>query len=154
MVAAAGCGKAPPAPPAADAPITIAARPEALAPARMTLAAAADANPDGTGRPSPIVVRVYQLRSDAAFSRAEFVDLFDDEQMVLGPELITRDEYTLVPAERQIIAVSVQEETRFVGAIAAFRDIRNAQWRAVVPAPRQGLDVSVERARIVLSGAD
>ena len=70
---------------------------------------------------------------------------------VLGPELISRDEFVLAPAEQRTIDVSVAGETRFVGAIAAFRDIRNAQWRVLVPASRKGLTVAVERARVVLS---
>lgn len=119
----------------------------------MTLAAAADTNPDATGRPSPVVVRVYQLRTDAAFAGADFFALFDDDQKVLGPELISRDEFVLAPAEQRTMEVTVSDETRYVGAIAAFRDIRNAQWRVLVPASRKGLAVAVERARIILSVA-
>lgn len=117
----------------------------------MTLAATVDTNPDGAGRPSPIVVRVYQLRTDGAFNGADFFPLFDDDQKVLGPELITRDEFVLAPAEQRTIDVTLSAETRYVGAVAAFRDIRNAQWRGLIPAPRNGLRVTIERARIVLS---
>ena len=49
----------------------------------MMLSAASDVNPDATGRPSPIVVRVYQLRADAAFAAADFFALFDEEQQTL-----------------------------------------------------------------------
>jgi type VI secretion system protein VasD len=128
--AGAQCAKAPP-PKPPDVPVTIAAPPEAKVKASMTIAASADTNPDANGRPSPIVVRVYQLKGDAAFTGAEFFPLFDEEQKVLGAEFITRDE--------------------FVGAVAAFRDIQNAQWRAVVPAPRSSMTVDVQRLRIVLS---
>jgi type VI secretion system protein VasD len=145
------CGKAPPKLP--ENPLTIAAPPEAKVKAPMTIAVSADANPDATGRPSPVVVRVYQLRTDAAFSGADFFALFDDDQKVLGQELISRDEFTLAPAERKTMDVTVSGETRFVGAIAAFRDIRNAQWRVLVPATTKGLTVAVERARVLLSVA-
>jgi type VI secretion system VasD/TssJ family lipoprotein len=50
--------------------------------------------------------------------------------------------------------VAISNETRYVGAIAAFRDIRNAQWRVLVPAPRQGLTVAIERDRIVVSPSE
>jgi type VI secretion system protein VasD len=120
----------------------------------MTLVASADTNPDATGRPSPVVVRVYQLKTDAAFKGAEFFALFDDDQKVLGPELISRDEFVLAPLERRTIDVAVSGDTRFVGAVAAFRDIRNAEWRGLVPAPRKGLSVAVERARVVLSAVE
>jgi type VI secretion system protein VasD len=140
-----GCGKG--APP----PIVIAPPPKP-APAALTIAASADTNPDATGRPSPVVLRVYQLKGDAAFSGAEFFPLFDDDQKVLGAELISRDEYVLAPSEKRIIEVAVSDDARFVGAVAAFRDIRNAEWRVLVPAARNGMmTVAVERARVVVS---
>jgi type VI secretion system protein VasD len=146
------CAKAPP--PAVPPAMTIAAAGDAKVKAPMTIAAAADANPDSSGRPSPIVVRVYQLKTDAAFTAAEFFALFDEEQKVLGPELISRDEFVLAPSERRTLDVAISNETRYVGAIAAFRDIRNAQWRVLVPAPRQGLTVAIERDRIVVSPSE
>jgi type VI secretion system protein VasD len=149
MLASAACGKTPP--PAALPPITIAAPVEAKTKSSMTLSAAADSNPDATGRPSPVVVRVYQLRTDAGFKGAEFFALFDDDQKVLGQELISRDEFVLAPSERRTIDVSVSRDARFVGALAAFRDIRNAEWRGLVAAPRGGLTLTVERAKLVLS---
>jgi type VI secretion system protein VasD len=149
VLVASGCAKAPQ--PVAAPPLTIAAAPETKTKAAMTLTASADTNPDSTGRPSPVVLRVYQLKTDAAFKGAEFFALFDDDQKVLGPELISRDEFVLAPSERRTIDVAVSQDTRFVGAVAAFRDIRNASWRGLVAAPRSGLSVTVERARVVLA---
>lgn len=151
-LAAFACGKGPP--PAGPAPMTIAAAAGARVKAPMTVSATEDANPDSTGRPSPVVVRVYQLKTDLAFNAAEFFALFDDEQKALGAELISRDEFVLAPAEKRVIDIALSGETRFVGAIAAFRDIRNSQWRALVPAPRKGLSVAIDRTRIVLSAAE
>jgi type VI secretion system protein VasD len=147
------CGKAPPPAPPAAPVITIAAPPDARIKATMTLSATADTNPDATGRPSPVVVRVFQLRGDGAFSAADYFPLYDDDKMVLGPELITRDEFVLTPGDHRSLEVTLAADTRFVGAIAAFRDIRNAQWRALVPATRNGLTVSVERTRIAVSSS-
>jgi type VI secretion system protein VasD len=96
---------------------------------------------------------VYQLRTDGAFVGADFFALFDDDQKALGQELISRDEFVLAPSEQRMLDVTVSGEARFVGAVAAFRDIRNAQWRGLVPAPKNDLTVAVERARIVLTVA-
>jgi type VI secretion system protein VasD len=117
----------------------------------MTISASADVNPDAEARPSPVVVRIYQLRGEARFRNAEFLPLFDEEKMVLAEELITRDEFVLAPSERRTLAVTLTPATRFVGALAAFRDFRSSEWRAIVPAPRSGLIVSVERTRVVLT---
>jgi type VI secretion system VasD/TssJ family lipoprotein len=53
------------------------------------------------------------------------------------------------------VEVSVSGAARFVGVIAAYRDIRNSQWRVVVPAPlkRDEVTLSVERARVQFAPA-
>jgi type VI secretion system protein VasD len=131
--------------------------------ARMTVIAQSDVNPDASGRPSPIVVRVYQLQQDAKFANADFFALFDDEQQALGADLLARDEITLAPGERKEVQVEVKGEAKFLGAVAAFRDIRNSQWRVLQPAPKKGLldvfrkdgvQVSVARAKVIVTISD
>ncbi len=152
MALGTGCASAPPPLAPALPPLTIAAPANAATSARMIIETSPDTNPDASGRASPVVVRVYQLRTDASFRAAEFFPLFDDDEAVLGEGLLSRDEYVLAPSESKTIEVSVSPETRFVGAIAAFRSIRDAQWRSIVAAsPGGGLRISVERARIALS---
>jgi type VI secretion system protein VasD len=142
VLGAAGCGKSP----------IVLARPKPAA-SPLLISVSADTNPDANGRPSPVVVRVYQLKTDAAFVNAEFFPLFDDEMKVLGPALISRSEYVVAPAEHRTVEVAVSDEAKFVGAVAAFRDIRNAEWRGLVPVTRKGLNVAVEKSRVVLSVA-
>ncbi len=153
--AAAGCGKAPPLPPpaAAPPPLTITAPAEASVKAPMTITVASDANPDRNGRPSQVVLRIYQLRTDAAFTAADLLPLYDEEKRVLGPELISRDEFVLQPSDMRTIDVAVAGETRFIGAIVPFRDDRNAMWRAIVPVTKGGLQVDVGRASVKLAPA-
>ena len=115
----------PPPPPPPKATLVIATRP--------------DTNPDESGRASPVVVRVYQLKSDAAFTGAGFFNLFDDERKVLGPDLIARDEYELVPGERRTVELAPPADMRFLGAVAAFHDVRNSNWRTLLPMPKNGL---------------
>jgi type VI secretion system protein VasD len=79
--------------------------------------------------------------------------LFDDEQKVLGPELIARREFVLTPAEQRVVDLELDQGARFVGVLAAFRDIRNAEWRVVQPVSRQDLAIAVGRARATLTVA-
>ncbi len=141
-VALAGCGKS---------PIVLARPKPATSP--LIISASADTNPDANGRPSPVVLRVYQLKADDAFVNADFFPLFDDDMKVLGPSLVSRDEYVLAPADQRMVEVAVSDDTKFLGAIAAFRDIRNAEWRVIVPVTRKGLNVAVERSKVVLAVA-
>lgn len=152
------CGKAPPppaiAPPVPPPPppaVTIVAPPEAETATTMTLRAAADVNPNDADRPSPVVVRVYQLRTGAAFDAATFRDLYADDAGVLGRELITRDEYILRPGEARTLDVALSSEARVIGALAAFQELSTAVWRSSIEAPRGGLVVRVERSRVVIA---
>jgi type VI secretion system protein VasD len=118
------------------------------------LSASADVNPDASARPSPIVVRIYQLKDEAAFAAAEFSPLFDDDQKVLGGSLISRREVLMTPGAKQTISdFAIALDAKFVGVVAAFRDIRNAQWRVSVPAGRRDLTITVDRLRVALAPA-
>jgi type VI secretion system protein VasD len=123
--------------------------------ARLTLTATADINPDSSGRPSPVVIRVYQLKGDAKFNAADFFAIYDDAQKALGPEMISFDEFVMTPAERRPVELKVAPDARFVGVVAAYRDIRNAQWRIIVPTPlKKDATISVEKARVQLTFVD
>jgi type VI secretion system protein VasD len=92
-------------------------------------------NPDRAGRPSPIVVRVYELKSVAAFNGADFFALFENEQATLSSELVGREEFQLQPAETREYRRQLQPDTKFIGVVGAFRDLEQARWRQAVPVP-------------------
>ena len=101
-------------------------------------------NPDGQGRPSPILLRVYELRSLAAFNSADFFSLFDKEAETLGAELVGREEYSMQPAETKPYRRQLQPDTKFIGVAAAFRDLDNAKWRQAAPVPAsRGVSITV-----------
>lgn len=92
-------------------------------------------NPDRAGRPSPIVVRIYELKSVAAFNGADFFALFDKEQETLSGELVGREEFQLQPGESRQYRRQLQPDTKFVGVVGAFRDLEQARWRQAVAVP-------------------
>jgi type VI secretion system protein VasD len=97
-----------------------------------------NANPDLRGRPSPVVVRIYELKALAAFNGADFFTLFEKESEALGGDLVAREEYQLRPAETREYRRQLQPDTKFIGVIAAFRDLENARWRQSAPVPKKG----------------
>ena len=99
------------------------------------LAAGPNANPDRSGRPSPVVVRVYELKALAAFNSADFFSLHDKEHETLGSDLVGREEYLLSPGETRPYQRQLQPDTKFIGVLAAFRDLENARWRQAAPVP-------------------
>lgn len=102
---------------------------------RIALVAGAGVNPDMNGRASPIVVKLYELKSLAAFNGADFFSLFEKDKEALGTELVAREDLQLHPAENRTIERKIQSETRYFGAVAAFRDLDRARWRAAAAVP-------------------
>ena len=95
--------------------------------------ASAKLNPSTSGRPSPVVVRIYELKAAAPFESADFVSLFDKDQATLGGDVIARDEFVLSPGESMAIKRDLTADSKFIAVMAAFRDLERAKWRAVVP---------------------
>jgi type VI secretion system protein VasD len=92
-------------------------------------------NPDRGGRPSPIVVRVYELKGIAAFNNADFFALFEKEQESLSGELVGREEYQMQPGETRQYSRQLQPDTKFIGVVGAFRDLDQSRWRQTTPVP-------------------
>jgi type VI secretion system protein VasD len=109
---------------------------------RTLLSASNDTNPDINGRPSPVVLRVFQLRSDSEFGRADFFALSLHEKDVLGTSLIAVEEFELRPGEHLETRIPLSRDARYIGAIAEFRDINGARWRALRARPSRSLFVS------------
>ena len=97
-----------------------------------SLQAAAGVNPSVSQRPSPLLVRVYELKGATTFSNADFVALFQRDQAELGADIVSREEMMLSPGESVPIKKTLAPETRFIGVFAAYRDLERARWRAVV----------------------
>lgn len=161
---AAGCGgsKTPPAIPPVPTmpPITIVAPPAAppeRAKGSLTLTVGPDVNPNAAGRPSPVVVRIYQLKKQDAFMGAQFEPLYDDDKKALGEELVTTDQFRLVPGDApRTIEVAFAADAQFLGVLAAFRAIGNptTTWKAVVRVPSKVLNVAVAGTRVTLSATE
>jgi type VI secretion system protein VasD len=118
---------------------------------RTKLSSATDINPDASNRASPLVVRVFELRSDAEFAGADFFALYEREKQTLGEALIEREEFVLQPGTReQELQLSIGRDTRFIGVIAAYRDIRATRWRALTAAPRRTMGDVFSRDRIAI----
>jgi len=128
-----------------------AAAPPKPTPTRAQLVVSSDVNPDSDGRPSPIVVRVFQLRNDGEFASADFFALYDKEKETLGATLVAREEYVLSPGEVRRFELALNPEARFLGAVAAYRDIRAAHWRALTQAPEKTLTDLIGKDGVTLN---
>lgn len=106
----------------------------------LKLSASEQLNPDLNGRPSPIVVRLVELRHPVAFESADFFSLYERAAKSLAPDLVTSEELQLRPGEIRELKLSVQSQSRYVGILAAYRDLPETRWRYTVPVITAGIN--------------
>ncbi len=104
---------------------------------QATIEVAPNVNPDSRGRASPVVVKVFELKTLATFNSADFFSLFEKDKETLAAELMGRDELQLKPKETRKFERTLQPDTRYIGVVAGFRDLERANWRASVAVPLQ-----------------
>ena len=63
-----------------------------------TVQASAQINPSASRRPSPLLIRVYELKSVAAFNAADFMSLYQRDQAALAGDLLAKEEFVLLVA--------------------------------------------------------
>lgn len=115
----------------------------------LTLTASDEVNLDLHGRPSPVVVRLLELRHPVAFENADFFSLYGRAEQALSKDWVSSEEWELRPGEQLTLKLSVEPQSRYVGVLAAYRDLPHVQWRLVLPvAPQQ-----LTRVELVLDQA-
>jgi len=104
-----------------------------------SVTASAELNPNRNGRPSPVTVVIFHLKSGDAFQFGDFFGLYDPDNGIVASDLIKRVDMQLQPGQVLPIASEFDPETTHIGVLVAFRDIDNAEWRAVLPIPEKSL---------------
>ena len=120
-------------------PAILAARCSSPPPAVLTLTVigGADQNPDASGRPATVAVRLFQL-SNAAFERGDVFALTEREQQTLGADGLGSDEFVIKPGETRTITRELKPGAQFIGTAVLFRDLDRARWRGVAPVAASG----------------
>ena len=99
-------------------------------------------NPDLHGRPSPVVVHLLELRHPVAFENADFFSLYSNAEQALPKDWVGSEELELRTGERQALKLRLEPQTRFLGVLAAYRDLPHVQWRLVIPVTPQQLTLA------------
>jgi type VI secretion system protein VasD len=111
-------------------------KPVPLAPPAVTqiharIEASTQLNPNIRERASPLVLRIYELKTATTFSSADFVSLFEHDDAQLGADLVAKDELVLEPGEARVYSKLLSTDTRFIGVFGAYRDLEHGSWRGV-----------------------
>jgi type VI secretion system protein VasD len=123
---------------------------------QLTVKASPTINPNAENRPSPVVLRAYQLAATDAFEKADFFQLYEKDAATLGADLADRQEITLAPGDTKTVTIEFKPQARFLGIIAAFRSIDRARWRVDAPVPASkttSLTVDVDELSVTIASS-
>jgi len=101
---------------------------------RLKFSVAANVNPDDNGNPSPVIVRMYELKSPDVFSSSNFIDMYEDDKTVLAQDMVTvqRLKY-LKPSEQRVENFVLSKDTKYIGLFVEFLKYEDAKYKIVVP---------------------
>ena len=98
---------------------------------------AKDVNPDARGRPSPVKIRFYLLKSVSVFKSADFFQLKEQDRELLGEDIRLREEKVFKPGDQGRIelalpAQELPEDTKlFLAVMVGYWDLDHSEWRTV-----------------------
>ncbi|HIE40515.1 MAG TPA: type VI secretion system lipoprotein TssJ, partial [Thiomicrorhabdus sp.] len=105
----------------------------------VSLVVAPDANPDHQGRPSPVIVKIYQLKALNTFQKTEFFSLLDAGKTVLEDDLLSYEERELQPGMDYEYVMDVDSKVQYIAVVAEFRNFEKSRWRATVKVPEKSM---------------
>jgi len=135
----------------------------------LAVEAKSTVNPDDKGRASPVLVRVYELKTEGAFENADYFALEKNDKALLTQDLLVRDEFVLRPGESRDIERKLHPDTTVIGLLVGYRDLGKATWRSihklppatevawyrtVVPARKIKLQVVLDQQTITITKPD
>lgn len=116
----AGCSNVPTRAPQMESPKTF---------VELDIQSSSKLNPDIRGRASPVIVRLYELKSPVRFNQADFFALHEQDSAILGEDLLAKEEFTVNPSELRPLQRQLNPRTRYLGILATYRAIDQAVWR-------------------------
>jgi len=117
----------------------------------LTFIVDADINPDDKKIPSPLIIRMYELRSPNMFKKSNFIDIYEKDAEILGADMIAKKRLKYMePGETRETSFVLSNETKYVGLYAEFLEYKDAEYKLVIPIAQT--NVISSSAEIRLSG--
>jgi len=119
----------------------------------LSISASEQLNPDIESRPSPIVLRIYQLTHIDTFNNSDFFALYENDQTLLAQDLKYREELEIQPKHSKIKRLEISPDSKFIAVLAAFRDLDKAQWKSFVeidPLNLQPLKIDLGESTVII----
>jgi len=99
----------------------------------LTVVGGPAVNPNSQGRPSPVVVRIFDLVSTKAFEAADFQTLFEQTGESLKRDIAAQEELVVRAGDIQQRNRTLPPAVIAVGVAAGFRDLEHAVWHVTIP---------------------
>lgn len=120
---------------------------------KMEIRVDSDVNPDEKGQPSPIYLRLYELKTSKLMEKSDFISLYERDKEVLGSDLLARQELKrLVPGETRNERFVLSPETQYVALFAEFFHYKKAKYKVIFPVKKNNIFRNAIEVR--LSGSD
>lgn len=99
----------------------------------LLISGAPTMNRDAQGNALSVVLNIYQLKNQEAFNRLTLEMTYADqfEQEHLGDTLLSKTECVVTPKEKKGMKLKLNPETKYVGAIAFYRNPDKHHWRGI-----------------------
>lgn len=97
----------------------------------LRIQASPQVNLDLNAEPSPVALWVYQLSDSGSFLQDDFQQLMRVEPNNAS-EVLGFEKVSIEPAHARTLWLKLNPKTRYLGFVAAYRDLDASHWRSLV----------------------
>jgi type VI secretion system protein VasD len=107
-------------------------------------------NPDDNKVSSPVIVRMYELKSTKAFENANFIDLYERDSEILGKTMITEQALKPIqPSEDSTAKFVLSKGTKYIGLYAEFLQYEDAKYKVIIPVAETNVVTSTAKVQLI-----
>jgi type VI secretion system protein VasD len=93
-----------------------------------------DINPNDKKRPSPIFIRLYELKSPTVFNKTDFIDLYERDKEILAGDYINKQTLKpLSPGVGRTDTLVLKNGASYVALYAEFSQYRGSAYKLTFP---------------------
>lgn len=101
----------------------------------LNIYAADNINPNESGNPRPVVVRLYQLKGDVRLLNASYDDVLLKDKEVLADDIMKMDEVGVFPNDLVEVKFERIKEASFLAGVALFHSPKGTSWKTFYEFP-------------------
>jgi type VI secretion system protein VasD len=101
----------------------------------LNILASDNINPNDTGNPRPVVVRLYQLKSDVRLLNAQYDDVLLKDKDVLADDVMKVDEVGVFPNDMVEVKFERVKDASFLAGVALFHSPKGQSWKTFYEFP-------------------